>query len=51
LPERLNPGGWALLEVGLGQAKSVSGMLASLGRGYIIKDLSGADRVVMVERV
>jgi release factor glutamine methyltransferase len=51
LPERLNPGGWALLEVGLGQAEAVAGMLAPLGTVDIIKDLSGADRVVMVERV
>ncbi len=51
LPERLNPGGCALFEVGLGQARGVAGLLAELGCVDIIKDLSGADRVVLVERV
>ena len=51
LPQRLNPSGWALFEVGLGQAERVAGMLAPLGQVDIAKDLSGAERVVMVERV
>ena len=51
LPERLNPGGRALFEVGLGQAGDVAGMLAPLGQVQIIKDICGADRVVSLERV
>ncbi len=51
LPERLNPGGWALFEVGLGQAADAAGMLKSLGRIELIKDICGADRVVSLERV
>jgi release factor glutamine methyltransferase len=51
LPTRLCPGGSALFEVGLGQAESVAGMLKSLGAVDIIKDMNGADRVVLVERV
>jgi release factor glutamine methyltransferase len=48
LPDRLNPGGWALFEVGMGQAEDVADMLKSLGATGIVKDLSGADRVVMI---
>jgi release factor glutamine methyltransferase len=51
LPDRLNPGGAALFEVGLGQAGPVAALLQSVGRVSIVKDLSGADRVVTVERV
>ena len=51
LPERLLPGGSALFEVGLGQAEDVAAMLAPLGETQIIKDICGADRVVLVERV
>jgi len=51
LPERLSPGGRALFEVGLGQAADVAGMLASLGKVDLIKDIHGADRVVSLERV
>lgn len=51
LPDRLNPRGWALFEVGLGQAADVAGMLASLGRTQIIKDICGVERVVLLERV
>jgi release factor glutamine methyltransferase len=51
LPERLNPGGFALFEVGLGQAGDVAALLAPLGRTEIIKDICGADRVVLLERV
>ena len=51
LPKRLNPGGFALFEVGLGQAGDVARMLAPLGQTQIIKDICGADRVVSLERV
>ena len=51
LPEKLNPGGTALFEVGLGQAGKVTEMLRPLGAVETAKDLSGADRVVIVERV
>jgi release factor glutamine methyltransferase len=51
LPDRLNPGGAALLEVGLGQAEAVAELLKPLGAVRVVKDLSGADRVVIVERV
>lgn len=51
LPERLNPGGLALFEVGLGQAEDVAGIIKSLGRIERIKDIHGADRVVLMERV
>jgi release factor glutamine methyltransferase len=51
LPERLNSGGFALFEAGLGQAGDVAGLLAPLGKIAIIKDICGADRVVSLERV
>lgn len=51
LPERLNPGGTALFEVGISQAGAVSELLAPIGATEIIKDLCGAERVVTVERV
>ena len=40
-----------MLEVGLGQAEAVAGMLRPLGSIQIIRDICGADRVVWVERV
>lgn len=51
LPDRLNPGGAALFEVGTSQAGAVSELLAPIGATKIIKDLCGAERVVTVERV
>lgn len=51
LPQRLSPGGFALFEVGMGQAADVAEMLTSFGRIQIIKDICGADRVVSLERV
>ena len=51
LPERLNPGGFMLFEVGMGQAGAVAGMLEPLGLVQIFIDLSGAERVVALERV
>ncbi len=51
LPERLNPGGTALFEVGFSQAGAVKEILAPIGAVQTIKDLCGAERVVTVERV
>jgi release factor glutamine methyltransferase len=51
LPERLKPGGSLMFEVGMGQAGAVAGMLKPLGTVQIYKDLSGAERVVALERV
>ncbi len=51
LPRRLAPGGRALFEVGRGQAGAVARLFAPLGSGRIVKDLSGVERVVIVERV
>lgn len=51
LPERLNPGGSMLFEVGMGQAGAVAEMLRPLGMVRIFCDLSGAERVVALERV
>ncbi len=51
LPERLAPGGLAFFEVGQGQADAAARLYAPLGPVRILKDLSGAERVVIVERV
>ena len=51
--DHLNPGGWMLLEVGMGQAEAVAGMLeAALGcdDAVIIDDLNGIGRVVKAQR-
>ena len=51
--DHLNPGGWMLLEVGMGQAEAVAGMLESaLGcdDAVIIDDLNGVGRVVKAQR-
>ena len=47
-PAVLKPGGWLLLEVGLGQAETVAGIAQAAGYGEvaILNDLSGIGRVV-----
>lgn len=53
MKDHLNPGGWALLEVGAGQAEAVAEMLeAALGCGdaVVIDDLNGIGRVVKAQR-
>jgi len=47
-PGYLNPGGWLLLEVGIGQAEPVTGMLAAADFRELFtgRDASGIDRVV-----
>jgi len=47
-PEHLNPGGWLMVELGLGQAEAVLGMFSRAGFGdcFTAKDPNGIDRVV-----
>lgn len=47
-PEHLNPGGWLMVELGIGQAESVLGMFEKAGFGdcFTAKDPNGIDRVV-----
>ena len=47
-PEHLNPGGWLLVELGIGQAEAVLGMFGRAGFGdcFTARDPSGIDRVV-----
>jgi release factor glutamine methyltransferase len=48
-PEHLNPGGWLLLEVGIGQAEPVQGLLEKTDMFtdiFTAKDPSGIERVV-----
>lgn len=54
LPERLGPGGVALLEVGAGQAAAVAGLAESLPLPVattLLPDLSGVERVVRIARL
>jgi release factor glutamine methyltransferase len=47
--DHLNPGGWLLFEVGIGQAERVLGLFTASGRFselFIAKDPAGIDRVV-----
>ncbi|WP_298432335.1 peptide chain release factor N(5)-glutamine methyltransferase [Geobacter sp.] len=46
-PEHLNPGGWLLVELGIGQAEAVLGMFDRAGFGdcFAAQDPSGIDRV------
>ena len=47
LPERLNPGGAALFEVGYDQAPAVAALLrAAVGEPFTRRDLCGVERVV-----
>ncbi len=49
LKGKVNPGGWALLEIGMGQAEAVTGYLNKLypvASIEILKDLAGIERVV-----
>ena len=47
-PARMAPGGWLLLEVGLGQAEAVVALVEEVGLepGRVLADASGVDRVV-----
>ena len=47
-PEHLVPGGWLLMEIGIGQADAVLGMLerAGFGESFTAKDPNGIERVV-----
>ncbi|WP_298268931.1 peptide chain release factor N(5)-glutamine methyltransferase [Geobacter sp.] len=47
-PEHLNPGGWLLVELGIGQAEAVLGMFGRAGFGdcFTARDPNGIDRVV-----
>lgn len=47
-PEHLNPGGWLMVELGIGQAEAVLGMFGQAGFGdcFTAKDPNGIDRVV-----
>lgn len=47
-PEHLNPGGWLMVELGLGQAEAVLVMFSRAGFGdcFTAKDPNGIDRVV-----
>ena len=46
--EHLNPGGWLIVEVGIGQAEAVKGMLSEAGFVDLVtaRDLGGIERVV-----
>lgn len=46
--EHLNPGGWLMVELGIGQAEAVLGMFEKAGFGdcFTAKDPNGIDRVV-----
>lgn len=49
LPRILSPGGVAVLELGAGQAKSVSELARKVGLGYSLRcDLSGMERVIVL---
>lgn len=47
-PEHLNPGGWLMVELGIGQAEAVLRMFGQAGFGdcFTAKDPNGIDRVV-----
>lgn len=47
-PEHLNPGGWLMVEVGIGQAEAVKKMFTASGycEIFIARDPGGIDRVV-----
>jgi release factor glutamine methyltransferase len=48
-PDFLNPGGWLLFEVGIGQAERVAGLFGTTGRfgePFTAKDPGGIERVV-----
>jgi len=47
-PDHLNPGGWLMVELGIGQAEAVLGMFSRAGFGgcFTAKDPNGIDRVV-----
>ncbi|HEY6872172.1 MAG TPA: peptide chain release factor N(5)-glutamine methyltransferase [Geobacteraceae bacterium] len=48
-PDHLNPGGWLLFEVGIGQAEQVLGLFGTTGRFgdlFTAKDPGGIERVV-----
>lgn len=47
-PEHLNPGGWLMVELGIGQAEAVLDMFTRAGFGdcFTAKDPNGIDRVV-----
>lgn len=51
-PDRLEPGGWLLVEVDPNQAKTVGGWFAAagLGDGEILKDLAGRSRAVVARK-
>ncbi len=51
-PDRLEPGGWLLVEVDPNQAKTVCGWFAAagLGDGEILKDLAGRSRAVVARK-
>ena len=53
LPALVAPGGFAIFEVGMGQAEAVSALLASQGFAEVRakRDLSGVERAVMGQKV
>lgn len=48
LPERLAPGGTALLEIGFDQAAALDALAAGFPRREIVRDLAGHDRVIIL---
>lgn len=47
--EHLNPGGWLLVEIGIGQAKDIVSLFrhtCRLGEPFIVRDAGGIERVV-----
>lgn len=53
LPGLVAPGGFAIFEVGLGQAEAVAALLSSQGFGNVRakRDLAGVERAIMGQRV
>jgi release factor glutamine methyltransferase len=52
LAARLRPGGWALLEIGIGQAVTVPTLCAACGLAVtdVVPDLAGQPRIVIVKQ-
>lgn len=50
LPNILKPGGYALLEIGLGQANAMVGLFRGLELSRIVPDLAGIPRCVVLQK-